>query len=99
MIWLYRSGGAGPLGTKQTTVSIGGASWDLYRGTTDKPVYSFVRTENATTAVLDVSAFLADLVTRGWVTNSKYLTSVQAGTEVFSGAGSLTTNGFYCRIQ
>jgi hypothetical protein len=99
MVWLYRGGGAGPVGSRQATVTIGGTSWDLYRGTTVQPVYSFIRTQNATTAVLNMSQFLSDLVSRGWVQNSRYLTSVQAGTEIFTGSGSVTTNGFYCRIQ
>jgi hypothetical protein len=99
MVWLYRGGGAGPVGSRQATVTIGGTSWDLYRGTTEQPEYSFVRTANATTAVLNMSSFVSDLVSRGWVQSSRYLTSVQAGTEIFTGSGSVTTNGFYCRIQ
>jgi hypothetical protein len=99
MVWLHRAGGAGPVGSMQTTVTINQTSWDLYRGTTVQPVYSYVRTQNAGTAVLNMSAFTQDLVTRGWVQNSRYLTSVQAGTEIFTGSGSVTTNGFYCRIQ
>ena len=79
-------------------MNIGGADWDLYRGTTVQPVYSFVRVQNASTAVLNMSAFAQDLVTRGWVQSSRYLTSVQAGTEIFTGSGSVTTNGFYCRL-
>jgi hypothetical protein len=46
-----------------------------------------------------MGAFAADLVSRGWVQSSRYLTSVQAGTEIFTGSGSVTTNGFYCRVQ
>jgi xyloglucan-specific endo-beta-1,4-glucanase len=33
MIWPYRSGGAGPAGTLQATVTIAGATWQIYRGT------------------------------------------------------------------
>jgi hypothetical protein len=100
MVWLYRAGGAGPIGARQTTVTIGGSSFDLYRGMNGSTnVFSYVRTQNATTAVHDMTDFLQDLVARGWMQSSKYLASVQAGTEVYSGSGSLTTNGFYCRIQ
>jgi hypothetical protein len=107
MIWLYSAGGAGPLGTKQTTVTVAGTSWDLYRGTINDTstgkvrwnVFSFVRTANATTAVLNIMDFANDLVTRGWMQNSKYISSVQSGTEVFTGTGQLITNGYYCRIQ
>jgi xyloglucan-specific endo-beta-1,4-glucanase len=43
--------------------------------------------------------FMNDLVSRGWVQSSKYLTSVQSGTEIFTGTGELDTTGYYCRIQ
>jgi len=99
MVWLYTAGGAGPIGTKQTTVTIGGTAWDLYRGTSRWNVFSFVRTANATTAVVDIMAFMSDLVARGWVQSSKYLTSVQSGTEIFTGTGQLDTKGYYCRVQ
>lgn len=33
MIWLNRQGGAGPLGTKYGSVSLGGAMWDIYQAT------------------------------------------------------------------
>ena len=107
MIWLYVANGAGPIGTKQTTVSVAGTSWDLYRGTiTDQAtgkvrwnVFSFVRVANATTAVLNIVDFANDLVTRGWMQSSKYISSVESGTEVFTGTGQLNTNGYYCRIQ
>jgi hypothetical protein len=94
MIWLTTQGGAGPVGTKQATVTIDGASWDLYRGNIGWNVFSFVRTANNNNSTLNLSNFLNDLVSRGWVPSSKYLTSVQAGTEVFIGAGSLRTTAY-----
>ena len=99
MIWLYTAGGAGPIGTKQTTVTIDSASWDLYRGSTTWNVFSYVRTANATSAVINVMDFMNDLVARGWVQSSKYLSSVQSGTEIFTGTGELDTTGYYCRVQ
>jgi hypothetical protein len=107
MIWLYTAGGAGPIGTKQTAVSLAGTSWNLYRGTiTDQTtgqvrwnVFSYVRAANATTAVLNIVDFANDLVSRGWMQSSKYLSSVESGTEVFTGTGQLNTNGYYCRVQ
>ncbi len=99
MIWLYAANGAGPIGIKQTTVTIDGTTWDLYRGLTRWNVFSYVRTTNATTAVIDIMNFMKDLVARGWMQGSKYITSVQSGTEVFTGTGQLDTNGYYCRVQ
>lgn len=100
MIWLYTAGGAGPIGGVAATPTVGGATWNLHRGATDRwNVFSYVRTTNATTSVLNLMDFMNDLVARGWIQSSKYLTSVQAGTEVFVGNGQVDTNGFYCRVQ
>ncbi|MEV6349004.1 cellulose binding domain-containing protein [Actinoplanes sp. NPDC051851] len=98
MVWLYRSGGAGPVGTKQATVTIGGTSWDLYQGNIGWNVYSFVRTSNTTSASLDLTDFTDDLAGRGWLDKSKYLSSVQAGTEVFTGSGRLDTSAYSVTI-
>jgi hypothetical protein len=102
MIWLYRAGGDGPIGSRVAQgVSIGGATWDLYQGPggSSWPVSSYVRTPSATTAVINVMAFYDDLVQRGWIPNTRYVSSIQAGTEAVSGSNTLTTTGFYCRIQ
>jgi xyloglucan-specific endo-beta-1,4-glucanase len=100
MVWLYRANGAGPIGATAATVTIDGTSWELHKGTNNSwNVYSYVRTANAETAALNMMDFMADLVSRGWMTKDKYLSSVQAGTEVFTGNGQLQTNGFYCRVQ
>ena len=100
MVWLYRDGGAGPIGATAATATVAGATWELHKGATDRwNVYSYVRTQNATTSVLNMMDFMKDLVSRGWMQNTKYLTSIQAGAEVFVGSGQLDTNGFYCRAQ
>lgn len=99
MIWLYRSGGAGPVGTRQATVNIAGTSWDLYRGNIGWNVFSFVRTTNTSSSTLNARDFLNDLVSRGWMSSSKYLTSVESGTEVFIGTGQLDTNSYFANVQ
>ncbi|MDI6101905.1 glycosyl hydrolase [Actinoplanes sp. NEAU-A12] len=98
MVWLYRSGGAGPVGTKQATVTIAGATWDLYKGNIGWEVYSFVRTSNTSAADLDLTDFTNDLVARGWLAKTKYLSSVQAGTEIFTGSGRLDTTAYSVKI-
>jgi hypothetical protein len=102
MIWTYRAGGAGPAGTLQATVNVAGTSWDLYRGriggTTGWNVYSFVRKSNTNSVTLDARDFLNHLVGRGWMSSSKYLTSVQAGTEIFTGNGQLDVTNFYANV-
>jgi len=107
MVWLYKTGGAGPSGIKQnsTPLTLAGASWDLYRGMISNQgngtvwnVFSYVRTNNATTTTMNMMEFFNDLSSRGWLAG-KYLTSVETGTEIFTGTGELDTSGFFCRIQ
>ncbi|WP_187414755.1 GH12 family glycosyl hydrolase domain-containing protein [Nonomuraea sp. PA05] len=99
MIWTYRTGGAGPVGTRQATVTLGGTNWDLYRGNIGWEVYSFVRTGNTSSVNLNLRDFLNHLVSRGWLASSKYLTSVQAGTEVFIGQGRLDTTAYSVNVS
>jgi hypothetical protein len=98
MVWAYHSGGAGPVGSKQTSVYIGGAWWDLYMGNIGWNVYSFVRQDNSTNVNLNLRDFINDVTFRGWMSNSKYLTSVEAGTEVFTGTGGLNVNSYYATV-
>ncbi|GAB2961350.1 GH12 family glycosyl hydrolase domain-containing protein [Saccharothrix stipae] len=98
MIWTYRAGGAGPVGTRQATVSIAGATWDLYRGNIGWEVYSFIRTSNTNSATFNLRDFTSHLSSRGWLSNQKYLTSVQHGTEVFSGNGQLDVHSYYANV-
>jgi len=79
-----QAGGAGPIGGVDSTTSIGGASWEVHKGSTGTwNVYSYVRTTNTTSATLNMMDFLKDLVNKGWMSSSHYLTSIEAGTEVF----------------
>lgn len=105
MIWLYKAGGAAPIGTVQgSAVSLGGALWNVYKGAVTSNgqtlwnVYSFVRTTNTNSATLNLSDFTAEVVERGWMPSSRYLTSVQLGPEVFLGTGTLTVSSFGCTI-
>ena len=102
MIWLYASGGVNPIGYNGggQQVSISGANWALSTGSGSDTygswgVHSFVRQGNVTSITdLDILAFLKNLNL-----GSKCLTSIEAGTEVFTGSGSLKTNTFSCTVQ
>ncbi|MFC8849630.1 MULTISPECIES: hypothetical protein [unclassified Micromonospora] len=99
MIWLYRSN-ASPAGSRQGTVTIGGTTWEIWRGYVGTwNVYSYVRTSNTTNANLNIRDFTNDLVARGWMSSSKYLTSVQAGPEIFTGNGQVTTSSYSVTIN
>lgn len=100
MVWLYKEGDISPIGSKQLTVNLGGTDWDLWEGTipsNDWLVHSFVRTTNTNFQSLNLSDFYRFLISRG-LSDSKYLLSVEAGTEVFTGAGSLETSAYSVEI-
>jgi hypothetical protein len=101
MIWLYRSGGAAPIGGTSATVDIAGTSWELHEGSNGRwQVHSYVRSSNADTgATLNLMDFMKDLTSKRGLSSSKYLSSIQAGTEVFLGSGRLDTDQYYCTIQ
>lgn len=43
--------------------------------------------------------FLGNLVGRGWVSPTKYLSSIEAGIEVFTGNGQLDTDAYTADIR
>jgi xyloglucan-specific endo-beta-1,4-glucanase len=101
MIWLSAHGGAGPIGDRVDTVRVAGQSWDLHRGEILDDagrhmwwVHSFVHTEGTTSFEADLADFTGALVERGDLREEQYLSSVQAGVEVFEGAGELTTRAY-----
>jgi len=100
MIWLYKVAAA-PIGSTAATVSIGGSGWELHEGSNGRwNVHSYVRTSNAATgATLNMMDFINDLTTNRGLAKTKYLTSIQAGTEVTAGTGSLNVDQYYCTIQ
>ena len=99
MIWPYRAGGAGPAGSLVTRVTIAGTQWDLYRGVVGSwNVWSYIRVSNATSVSFNIRDFIGDMVSRG-MQSSKYLTSVEAGTEVFVGSGTINTTSYSANVS
>jgi xyloglucan-specific endo-beta-1,4-glucanase len=97
MIWLHTSGGIQPMGSQsQTDLVLDNASWTLWEGTDgSRKVHSFVRQGNVTSVDhLEIKAFL-DKLDLG----SKCLTSIQAGTEVFQGTGTVKTSSYSCEVN
>jgi len=101
MVWLYRSGGVNPLGSSTSSPTVAGQSWGLYSGTTtvngaSVAVHSYVLNSTTSTGLsnLDLLALLNNLGL-----GSKCLSSVEAGTEIFNGSGTLKTNSYTCTLQ
>ncbi|MFF4504159.1 hypothetical protein [Streptomyces sp. NPDC001401] len=57
-----------------------------------------VRRSNTTKATLDLDAFPQALVRRKLLGNDKYVSGIEAGAEVFKGAGRLDTKSYSVNI-
>jgi hypothetical protein len=89
MLWMNKTGPVGPLGSFQTTVSVGGHRWDVYRGTNgSNQVFSFVRRGNTSPGTVDVRAVLNWIRGRGWFSDVA-MGEVQFGFEITSSNGGL----------
>jgi len=96
MLWMNKTGAVGPLGTRQTSATVGGHTWDVYRGSNgSNQVFSFVRRGNVTSGSVDVLAVLRWVEARGWFGNVT-LGQVQFGFEITSSSGGLNfvTNSY-----
>ena len=100
MIWLSRSRDIRPIGTEQATISLAGSTWELWEGSLPAngwPVHSFVRATNTTEQTLNLTEFLEVLIARG-MRKTTSLLSVEAGVEVFTGAGRVDTTAYSVEI-
>jgi hypothetical protein len=96
MLWMNKTGPVGPLGSLQTTASVGGHTWQIYRGSNGaNEVFSFIRTSNTNSGTVDVLAVLNWIRNAGWY-GDVLVGDVQFGYEITSAAGGLnfTTNSF-----
>ena len=95
MIWLNRQGPIQPVGAIVGNAAIGGRSWAVWQGSNGgNDVISYVAPDPISSADLNLLSFVSDAESRSTVTNSWYLTSVQAGFEPWSGGVGLAVNSF-----
>ncbi|WP_082404028.1 glycoside hydrolase family 12 protein [Saccharothrix sp. NRRL B-16348] len=89
MIWMNKQGAVGPIGSRQTTVSVGGHTWDVYRGSNGaNEVFSFIRTSNTNAGTVDLLAVLKWIGSRGWY-GDVTVGDVQFGFEITSASGGM----------
>ncbi|KAJ0337095.1 hypothetical protein COL922a_007138 [Colletotrichum nupharicola] len=93
MIWLGSYGGAGPIsstGSKIASPKIAGTTWSLFSGPNgDTTVFSFVAPSNIANFNGDLKGFFDYLVSSQGVASTNVVTSLQAGTEPFSGTNAV----------
>ena len=101
MLWMNRTGAVGPLGTRQTSATVGGHTWDVYSGSNgSNKVFSFVRQGNVSSGSVDILAVLRWIEAKGWFGNVT-LGQVQFGFEITSSSGGLNfvTNSYSASVS
>ncbi|MEZ7155458.1 hypothetical protein ACBR38_10485 [Streptomyces sp. MAD19A] len=90
MLWVNHNGALGPLGTSQGTVSLGGHTWNVFKGSNGaNEVFSFLRTSDSTSGTVDILPVLKWIKdTKGWM-GDETIGDVQFGYEITSSAGGL----------
>ncbi|EDQ98737.1 glycoside hydrolase family 12 protein [Laccaria bicolor S238N-H82] len=105
MIWLANFS-AGPISFSYNaygkavafanSISLAGYTWDLYLGSNGyNNVYSFLPSNGTIITKFsgDLNVFIKYLTGSGSISSSEYLTTLQAGTEAFSGTATFRTFG------
>ena len=99
MIWLNRQGSIQPVGSVVGSVAIGGQTWAVWQGSNGgNDVISYVAPSPISSADFNLLSFVSDVEGRSTVTNSWYLTSIQAGFEPWTGGVGLAVNSFTASI-
>ncbi|WP_431880320.1 GH12 family glycosyl hydrolase domain-containing protein [Micromonospora marina] len=100
MIWLNRQGPIQPIGSPVGTATIDGRSWEVWRGSNGaNNVISYLAPSAISSANLNLLAFINDTRNRGAITNSWYLTSIQAGFEPWQGGAGLGVTSFSASVN
>lgn len=95
MIWANRRGRPQPIGSPRATVTIEGATWDVWIGNIGWNVISYVRQQPSDDLTnFSVNAFVNDAVSRGQIDRNWFMTSVQAGFEPWIGGAGLGVRNF-----
>jgi hypothetical protein len=100
MIWFNHQGAVQPVGSKTATATIGGRTWDVWTGNNGmNDVISYVAPSPIKSWNFSILDFINDTKTRGNVTNSWYLTSIQAGFEPWVGGAGLAIKSFSASVN
>lgn len=100
MIWFNRQGPIQPIGSSVGTGNVGGRTWDVWRGSNgSNNVISYVAPSPINSWSFNVLDFVNDTRNRGAITNSWYLTSIQAGFEPWNGSVGNGVNSFSTTVN
>ena len=100
MIWFNRQGNIQPIGSRSGSATVGGRTWEVWTGSNgSNNVISYVAPSAISSWSFSVLDFINDIRNRGAITNSWYLTSIQAGFEPWIGGAGLAVNSFSASVN
>ena len=100
MIWFNRQGSIQPIGSPTGNATVGGRTWQVWEGSNgSNDVVSYLAPSAITSWSFNVLDFINDTKNRTSVTNSWYLTSVQAGFEPWIGGAGLAVTNFSAQVN
>jgi hypothetical protein len=100
MIWFNRQGSIQPIGSAVGSTTIGGRTWQVWQGSNgSNNVISYVAPSAISSWNFSVLDFINDVRNRGAITNSWYLTSIQAGFEPWIGGTGLAVTNFSAAVN
>ena len=100
MIWFNRQGSIQPIGSVVGNTTIGGRTWQVWQGSNgSNNVISYVAPSAISSWDFSVLDFINDVKNRGAITNSWYLTSIQAGFEPWIGGTGLAVTNFSASVN
>jgi cell division septation protein DedD len=100
MVWFDKQGPIHPFGSRTGTATVGGRTWEVWTG--DAPtrrVVSYAAPSPITSWNFNVQDFINDVKTQSKLTNSWYLTSIQAGFEPWVGGAGLAVTSFAANVN
>ncbi|QOV35212.1 hypothetical protein IM697_34855 [Streptomyces ferrugineus] len=91
MLWMNYNGAVGPIGTSQGSVTLGGHTWNVYKGSNGhNEVFSFLRTSDSNSGSVNMKPILSWIAgTKGWMSSNETIGDVQFGYEITSSSGGL----------
>jgi hypothetical protein len=100
MIWFNRQGSIQPIGSPVGTATVAGRTWEVWQGSNGaNAVISYLAPSAITSWTFSVLDFVNDVRNRGIITNSWYLTSIQAGFEPWIGGAGLGVSNFSAAVN
>lgn len=100
MVWFDRQGPIRPYGSRTGSATIDGRTWEVWSGSAAyRDVVSYFPSSPINSWKFSVLDFITDLKTRSGVTDSWYLTSIQAGFEPWVGGAGLAVNSFAASVN